>query len=187
MALRYSWLLGLLLLSGCSDQQHKGKEKEKPAPSSQKVHTSELPTSWQFVDQHGKSVSLKRIQNGLVIPSKTPLPTLVLFLGLQPKFAPYVALLNHLRSIEHGVGFIGILDKHYPQEQVDAFSKAHTPQFALLNPVSDVSSLGVALQSKTWALPYFMLYTKEGALYQSYHGAIVEEMLAKDIQDLLKR
>ncbi len=129
----------------------------------------------------------ERTPGGLKIQPAPNAPVLLAFLGLEPKFVPYSALLNHLASSFKTVRFVGVLDRPYAPKQVQHYVKAYTPKFTLLNPITDLSSLSVFLQTDTWKMPYFLLYNKEGVLQQSYRGAIVEEMLTKDIQDLLQR
>ncbi|WP_233703868.1 TlpA family protein disulfide reductase [Helicobacter felis] len=181
MALKYALILLLLSLSACSDQH---KKKESP-PQEVAPKTKKVPTTWEFVDQKGQASVLKHTPKGLELQGVSNQPIFILFLSLEPKFVPYSALLKHLQSNFKGVSFVAVLDKPYKQEAIDAYLKAHTPKFTLLNPKDNLDSLRVSLGCAQWKLPYFFLYKPDGTLYQSYHGAVVEEMLAKDIQDLL--
>ncbi|WP_233704474.1 TlpA family protein disulfide reductase [Helicobacter cynogastricus] len=181
MALKCALILLLLGLSACSDQ-HKKKENTLTEPATK---TKELPTTWEFLNQQGQISILKHTPKGLELQGVSAQPIFMLFLSLEPKFAPYSALLKHLQSNFKEVSFVAVLDKPYKQETIDAYIKAHTLKFTLLNPKDNLDSLRVSLGCTQWQLPYFFLYKPDGSLYQSYHGAVVEEMLAKDIQDLL--
>ncbi|WP_235853116.1 MULTISPECIES: TlpA family protein disulfide reductase [Helicobacter] len=174
----------MLLLTGCSD--HKSKEQNQ-TPQENKTSTPNLPKAWEFCDQKSQSMRFERTPEGLKIQPAPNAPVLLAFLSLEPKFVPYSALLNHLAGMFKGVRFVGVLDRAYAPEQIQHYVKAYAPQFTLLNPIDDPSSLKLFLQTNTWNLPYFLLYNQEGVLQQSYRGAIVEEMLSKDIQDLLQR
>ncbi len=182
---KYIGFFVFLLLLGCSDQKHKDDQGQVPQKAD--ISAPEAPKVWEFLDQKNGHIRLEHTPKGLSIQSLTPAPMLVAFLSLDSQFAPYSALLNHLESMFKGMRFVAVLDKPYPQEQFESYVKAHAPKFILLNPTSDLGDLSMALQTSTWTLPYFLLYSQNGVLQQSYRGAIVEEMLTKDIQDLLKR
>ncbi|BCZ17461.1 hypothetical protein NHP190003_07430 [Helicobacter sp. NHP19-003] len=162
----------LLVLLGCSDS----KSQEKPKEST--------PSIWHFLDQNHQELQLKSVNGVLEVLDKTPMPTLIMVLDLSPKNATYVALFNHLQAEFKSVRFLALLDKAYSQEQLDTYAKAHKPHFMLFNPM-DKARFAVAFKSTSWSLPYFLLYNQQGQLVQNYRGVILEEMLAKDLQDLI--
>ncbi|BEG58155.1 hypothetical protein NHP21005_18430 [Helicobacter sp. NHP21005] len=162
----------LLAFAGCSDS----KSQEKPKEST--------PSVWHFLDQNHQELQLKSVNEVLEVLNKTPMPTLIMVLDLNPKNTAYIALFNHLQAEFKDVRFLALLGKAYSQEQLDAYTKAHKPHFALFNPM-DKARFAVALKSTSWPLPYFLLYNQQGQLVQNYRGVILEEMLAKDLQDLI--
>lgn len=171
-----------LLVWGCSDQGHASSRQE------QETAPSMPPSTFHFLDQDHHKIKIEIAKDSLQIPSKKarPRPVLIMVLGLNSQSAPYATLFEHLKhAFRKKVEFLVILDKSYPQEQIDNFIKIHALHFPMLNPV-DKAHPSTSLKTTTWSLPYFLLYNAQGALYRSYRGVIVEEMLAKEIQDLLQ-
>ncbi|CRF49571.1 hypothetical protein HHE03_11950 [Helicobacter heilmannii] len=170
--MRFSIWIAVLLALGCSDP----KSHEKPKES--------VPLVWHFLDQNHQELQLKSTDKVLEVLNRIPMPTLIMVLDLNPKNTAYLALFEHLQAQFKGVRFLALLNKAYSQEQIDAYSKANQPHFALFNPM-DKTHFFKTLKSTSWPLPYFLLYDKQGHLVQNYRGVILEEMLAKDLQDLM--
>ncbi len=168
-------LLGvLLILGGCSD--HK-KKKQAPAERVEK----QTPPIFHFLDQQHQEIHFKTVKQTLKIEPSKAMPTLIMVLDLSPQMSPYTLLLEHLQNHFKQVRFFAILNKAYPQDQLDSYVKDHALHISLLNPMESPSFSA----RFSWPLPYFLLYDAKGELLQNYHGAIVEEMLSKDLQDLL--
>ncbi len=161
----------LLALAGCENKQEKPKESAPPV--------------WHFLDQNHQELQLKSTGESLEILAKASMPALIMILDLSPKNTAYIPLFNHLQAQFKEVHFLALLNKAYTQEQIDNYAKTHKPHFALFNPM-DQSPFAVAFKNRAWSLPYFLLYDKQGHLVQTYRGVILEEMLAKDLQDLIE-
>ncbi|WP_240329453.1 hypothetical protein [Helicobacter suis] len=168
-------LVGLvLILGGCSD--HK-KKKQAPAEKVEK----QTPPTFHFLDQQHQEMQFKINDSILEIKPSKAMPTLIMVLDLSSQMSPYTLLLEHLQNHFKQVRFLAILNKAYPQDQLDSYVAKLALHFPLLNPMQSTSFSA----RFSWPLPYFLLYNAKGELLQNYHGAIVEEMLSKDLQDLL--
>ncbi|WP_240331005.1 hypothetical protein [Helicobacter suis] len=168
-------LVGLvLILGGCSDH------KKKKEAAQQKVE-KQTPPTFHFLDQQHQEMQFKINDSILEIKPSKAMPTLIMVLDLSSQMSPYTLLLEHLQSHFKQVRFLAILNKAYPQDQLDSYVAKLGLHFPLLNPMQSTSFSA----RFSWPLPYFLLYNAKGQLLQNYHGAIVEEMLSKDLQDLL--
>ncbi len=176
-------VLVVLLFWGCSDQKHHSSPSETQEQSAPSVLTL-----FNFLDQNHQEFRFKITPDHLqtLSPESTHKPLFIMVFSLDAPSAPFITLFNRIQeNFKDKVAFLGFLDKAYPQDQIENYTKDHTLHFPMLNPM-DSTPFSTPLNSTSWPLPYFLLYDKQGKLYQSYRGALVEEMLTKELQDLIQ-
>lgn len=174
-------LLLTLLFSGCED-----KPVETPSSLSPITFALEGYDKTPYtVTKQGRNVTLKEAEGKVLV--------LDIFGSWCPAckvVAPHLS--NIQKQFEGKVQVMGIMiDSNKPHTVAKEFATRYGASYPITNTPENHKLAGrIAAdmqQPRSYPIPLMVMYDQQGNYYRHYIGAVPEEMIARDIQNLLEK
>lgn len=172
-----SLCLFAFILVGCSDKKETQKEKEEPqAKQEQKIQYPITLTSMT-----GENILINKIDKGFTFSNTQDEAVLLNFFTTWcPPCKAEIPHLNNLQKQYEGkLKIISILVEDKNFNEVEDFIKTYKVDFIVTHGKSNFDLAKAVGDVK--AIPFMILYDKNGKYATHYTGAIPEEMLNVDI------
>jgi thiol-disulfide isomerase/thioredoxin len=174
-----SIILGLLILSGCSDSA-------KGSASSEKEKSTKKDYSIVLTDTNGKTIKVEATENGLKFEGyENKIVMLDFFATWCP---PCIAEIPHFNNLQEkykdDVKIITVLmEQNKTNKEIKKFIHDYGVQYTITNSPQNFDLAKHVGGVK--GIPFMIMYDKDNQNVQHYTGAVPEEMIDIDIQKLL--